>query len=190
MIRSWINDYVAVPLLTVLRTWVLNVVMGNLPIAPLRYAYYRHMCGMKIGTNTQIWTGAKFTGEKINEISIGEHCSIPYNSFWVVGDRVTIGDHVVFGHYVDLYASDHDPDDPAFPRRNAPITIHDWAWIGSRVMIMKGVTIGEGAVVAAGSLVTKDVAPYTIVAGRPARFMRERGTHEFAYQIDAGPWYL
>ena len=56
---------------------------------------------------------------------------------------------------------------------SAPIIVEDRSWIGFNVIILKGVTIGEGAVVAAGSVVTKDVAPYTLVAGNPARFIRE-----------------
>lgn len=188
--RSWINHHLAVPVVALLRNWVLNVIISNLPISPLRHAYYKHVCGMTIGSNTQIWMGARFTGDRMHHINIGNRCSIPYNSFWVVGDNITVGDNVVFGHNVSLYTSDHDPDDPKFARRNAPIDIHDWTWIGSQVMIMKGVTIGEGAVVAAGSIVAEDVAPHTIVAGRPARFVRERGTRDFTYKIESGPWYM
>ena len=62
------------------------------------------------------------------------------------------------------------------------IEIHDRAWIGSRVLILKGVTIGEGAVVAAGSVVTRNVPPFTIVGGNPARVIRERGAREFTYR--------
>lgn len=188
--RGWLNDYLAIPIVGLLRTWVLNVVISNIPVSRLRYAYYRRVCGISIGPHTQIWPGARFTGDRMHQISIGKHCSIPYNSFWVVGDRISVGNHVVFGHNVELYTSDHDPDDPAFSRRNAPIIIHDRVWVGSSVIIMKGVTIGEGAVVAAGSLVVDDVPPYTIFAGRPARCVRERGTREFTYQIESGPWYL
>ncbi|MFQ5410590.1 MAG: acyltransferase [Anaerolineales bacterium] len=164
--------------------------MSNLPLAPLRYAYYRRVCGIKIGRVTSIWTGARFTGDKMHEIHIGDYCSIPYNSFWVAGAPITVGDHVVFGHGVEIYTSDHDPDDPAFSRRDAPVAIANRAWIGSRVIILKGVAIGEGAVVAAGSLVTEDVPPYTIVAGRPARYVRERGPRELFYDTPAGPWYF
>jgi len=60
----------------------------------------------------------------------------------------------------------------------APIQIHDKAWIGARAIITKGVTIGEGAVVATGAVVTKDVPPYTIVAGNPARVIRELAPDE------------
>ena len=57
--------------------------------------------------------------------------------------------------------------------KSKPVLISDFAWIGANVVILKGVTIGEGAIVGAGSVVTKDVPPYTIVAGNPARIVRE-----------------
>ncbi len=56
---------------------------------------------------------------------------------------------------------------------SAPIVVGNRAWIGFNVIILKGITIGEGAVVAAGSVVTKDVAPYTLVAGNPARYIKD-----------------
>ena len=64
--------------------------------------------------------------------------------------------------------------------RSAPIVIEDRAWIGFNAIILKGVTIGEGSVVAAGAVVTKDVEPYTVVAGNPARVVKrlERANDE------------
>jgi len=180
-LRSWFNLQVAVPVVGFLRTWMLNVVISNVPWIIVRNWYYRWVCGISIGEGTEIWGGVRFAGGAMNKISIGAHCSIPHYAFFVAGEGITIGDHVVFGHAVELYTSDHDPDDPAFSRRDAPIMIHNRAWIGSRVVILKGVTIGEGAVVAAGSVVTRDVQPFTIVGGNPARVIRERGTREFTY---------
>lgn len=189
VIRELLNKYIAVPLLGFLRMWLLNTVISILPWPWLRMVYYRHICGISIGTGTSIWTGARFSGGAMTAIKIGDHCSIPYDSFWVAGAPITLGDYVVFGHGVELYTSDHDPDDPLFSRRDGPITIGDRAWIGSRSMIMKGVNIGQGAVVAAGSLVTQDVAPFTIVAGRPAIYIRERGTRDLAYGTPTDIWY-
>ena len=180
-LRGWFNKRFAVPVMGFLRTWVLNVLISNMPFSALRNFYYRRVCGISIGKGSEIWSGVRFAGGAMNKITIGNHCSIPHYSFFVAGAKISIGDHVVFGHAVELYTSDHDPDDPEFSRRDAPIEIQDRAWIGSRAVILKGVRIGEGAVVAAGSVVTKNVDAFSIVGGNPARVIRVRGTLEFTY---------
>jgi maltose O-acetyltransferase len=63
---------------------------------------------------------------------------------------------------------------PDFAGRTAPVVIEDFAWLGSRAMVLPGVTVGKGAVVAAGAVVTRDVPPYAIVGGVPARVIGER----------------
>ncbi len=188
-LRKWLNEYVGIPIMLFLLRWVLNRVIAYVPSATFRYTFYRLVCGFKVPPTTAICTGAQFTGEAMKDISIGEHSYIGYDSFWVVGAAIKIGRHVSIGHRVEFYTSDHDPDDPAFTRRDAPIIIGDYAWIGSRCTILKGVTIGRGAVVAAGSLVTKDVEPFAIVGGHPAKFLRMRGTTEFTYSQDERPLF-
>ena len=178
-IRSWLNVTFGIPIVGFLRTWILNVIIGNVPWAVVRNFYYRKVCRISIGKNTEIWSGVRFTGGAMDKISIGDYCTIPHYTFFVAGDSIVIGNNVVFGHGVELYTSDHDPDDPYFSRRDAPITIHDNVWIGSSAIILKGVTIREGAVVAAGSVVTRDVEAFNIVGGNPAKLIRERGTRTF-----------
>jgi acetyltransferase-like isoleucine patch superfamily enzyme len=186
-LRRWIRYAIGIPIAALLRGWLLNRVVANLPLPRLRYTYYRHVCGIRMGVGSSIWMGAQFTGGAIDCIRIGDHCSIAYDSFWVAGAPIVIGNHVVTGHRVEFYTSDHDPDDPAFARRDAPILIEDRAWIGSRAIVLKGVTIGRGAVVAAGAVVTQDVPPFTIVAGNPARPVRSRGTRAFTYEVGGTP---
>ncbi len=93
---------------------------------------------------------------------------------------IYIGDDCLIGHSVILATLNHHLE-PSLRQNldHAPIRIGKGAWIGARVTILAGVTIGEYAVVAAGAVVTKDVAPYTIVAGVPARLLRriEQGEH-------------
>jgi maltose O-acetyltransferase len=67
------------------------------------------------------------------------------------------------------------------------VVIGDHAWIGYRALVLPGVTIGEGGVVAAGAVVTKDVPPYAIVAGNPARVVGQR-TRDLTYELDYRPW--
>jgi maltose O-acetyltransferase len=91
-------------------------------------------------------------------------------------DNVTIGDRVSMGPRVTLVTSSH-PNDSRIrgfaPVTSGPVTIEADAWIGAGVVVMPNVRIGRGAVVGANSVVTADVAPLTVVAGQPARPLRE-----------------
>jgi len=89
---------------------------------------------------------------------------------------VQIGDRVAISPRVTLVVSSRpnwSRTAPYVPVRHAPITIRNDAWIGTGVVILPGVTVGEGAVVAANSVVSRDVEPYTIVGGLPTRFIRD-----------------
>ena len=90
------------------------------------------------------------------------------------GKNITIGDGALIGHNVVLATINHDLT-PGKGRVNhyKPITLGKNVWIGSNSTILQGVTIGDWAVIAAGSVVTKDVEPYTIVGGAPARFIKK-----------------
>ena len=83
---------------------------------------------------------------------------------------VTIGEDCMIGHYVLIMDTDfHDIDDRSRGGRSAPVRIQDGVWLGARATVLKGVTIGTGSVVSAGSVVALDVPPYTVVGGVPAR---------------------
>jgi acetyltransferase-like isoleucine patch superfamily enzyme len=98
--------------------------------------------------------------------------------FNVSGGEITIGEHAFFGHGVSILTGTHDTEkfgrerQLAFPKAGRDVTIGTGAWIASHVIILGPCTIGDHAVVGAGSLVTRDVPPYTIVAGHPARSVR------------------
>ena len=85
--------------------------------------------------------------------------------------RVTIGDGVMLGPEVGLFTVNHDPAEIRI-LQTKEIRIERNAWIGARANIMPGVTIGEGAIVASGAVVTKDVEPFAVVAGVPAKFIK------------------
>ena len=105
-------------------------------------------------------------------ISVGDNFFANYNFIVLDGGKVTIGNNVFIAPNVGLHTAGHPLDSK---RRNegleyaGPITIEDDVWIGAGVQVCPGVTIGHGAVVAAGAIVTKDVEPDTVVAGVPAR---------------------
>jgi acetyltransferase-like isoleucine patch superfamily enzyme len=140
-----------------------------------------------IGADTQVAASLR-TDRSPATIEIGSRTSIG-GSLIVAAEKVTIGDDVLISW--DVTIVDHDSHNLDFALRKddavqwhagkkdwtdvaiAPVTICDKAWIGLGVTILKGVTIGEGAVVAARSVVTRSVPPWTLVAGNPARPLRQ-----------------
>ncbi len=106
-------------------------------------------------------------------ITIGKDVFINSGCHFQDQGGITIGDGSLIGHNVVLATVNHDLN-PENNRKNhyAPITIGNHVWIGSNATILPGVTIGDWAVVAAGAVVTKDVPPYTVVGGVPAKVLR------------------
>lgn len=113
-----------------------------------------------------------------HNIEIGELCAInSYVHIWAGNSLVKIGDRVMIASHVAITSVTHDytTHNMRFETPlHAPVTILDDAWIGSHAVIMPGVTIGRGAVVGAGAVVTKDVPDYAIVAGMPAKIIKNR----------------
>jgi maltose O-acetyltransferase len=133
--------------------------------------------GVRIGTGSRIMGPLDVTGSgDMRELfSIGDATFISCPLHVDLGAAVRIGHRVQLGHNVVLLTIDHrigPPEDRCGRQVAAPIDIGDGAWIASRVTILPGVSIGCGAVVAAGAVVSRDVAPNTLVAGVPARFVR------------------
>ena len=145
---------------------------------------------LKIGPYSCIWGNLRVVAPG-GRLKLGHHCFVGEGSnIWAQTD-VEIGNYVLIAHLVDIHDSDShslkaevrrlDPIN-LFERdvpvdwneiKSKPVRIEDDVWIGLKASVLKGVTIGEGAVVAAGAMVTKDVPPYTLVAGNPARIIRD-----------------
>ena len=107
-------------------------------------------------------------------LSIDEYSSIGDGAWVYALDKITIGRNVCIGEDVRLITGSHDITTPSFDLITKPITIKNNVWVATAAMILPGVTIGEGAVIAAGAVVTKDVEPWTVVGGNPARFIKKR----------------
>lgn len=116
----------------------------------------------------------------LGKISIGENSSVSNNTSINGADvGVYIGANVMIAPGCCIVAFDHGTKLRSIPMLRqhliqAPITIHDDVWIAANCTITKGITIGTGAIVGANSVVTKDVAPFSIVAGAPAKFIKMR----------------
>ena len=88
-----------------------------------------------------------------------------------------------------IYNTEHDINDPNFNPVFGEVIIEDYVFIGPRAIILPGVEIGKGAVVAAGAVVTKDVPPFAIVGGIPAKIIGERKTKKLNYKIGRAMWF-
>jgi maltose O-acetyltransferase len=133
--------------------------------------------GARLGRGSAVLGPIDFTGlGDVRELfSIGEDTLVSGPLRVDLGAAVTIGSRVQIGHDVLMLTVEHEigPSRARCGRRRAaPIVIRDGAWIASRVTLLPGVTVGEGAVIAAGAVVTEDVAPNTLVGGVPARPLR------------------
>ena len=163
-----------------------NRLLTNVPVNDLRVGYLRKL-GMRAGEHVYLFGGTEVLAPQNLTIKgnchIGRFCQIDARGGIALGRNVVIASHTL------LITADHDPHSPDFSGRLGRIVIHDRAWLGSRVVVLKGVTIGEGAIVAAGSVVHKDVAPWSIVSGVPATTVGER-SRNLTYEVDYGPrWY-
>ena len=123
------------------------------------------------------------------QIRIGDYPTLRGESVVRAVEKITIGSHVIISNHVSICDNNNHPTDPEARIRmtesgfyselwnntyseHKPVVIEDNVWIGEYATVLKGVTIGEGAVVGCHAVVTKDVAPYTIVAGNPARCVK------------------
>ena len=102
---------------------------------------------------------------------------------------LVIGSHVDIASEVMIWTSQHDLKDATMKAIEAKGTVGDYVFIGPRAIILPGVNIGKGAVVAAGAVVTKDVPERTIVAGVPAKVIGERAMTDFNYKLGRPRWF-
>src|SRR3989344_1311707 len=145
--------------------------VGYVPSRKFRKLMYR-LSGVKIGKGSTVHMWCNFYDP--THITIGEDTIIGDHAFLDGRDQLTIGNHVALASSVMIYNSQHDIDDEHFRPISKPAIIEDYVFIGPRSIILPGVTIGKGAVVAAGAVVSKDVAPFTVVGGVPAVKIRDR----------------
>jgi len=160
--------------------------VSNLPSHFMRCFFYR-LAGIKIGKGSTIHMGARFYDPR--NIEIGQDSIIGEGVVLDGRDKLIIGNHVDIASEVMIYNSEHDINDPHFLAKKSSVFIDDYVFIGPRAIILPGVKIGKGAIVAASAVVTKDVPPFAIVGGVPAKIIGERRIKNLSYKLGRASWF-
>lgn len=160
--------------------------VGFVPSHHFRRFFYR-LAGIKIGKGSTVHMGTRFYDPR--NIEIGEDSIIGEGAVLDGREKLVIGNHVAIASEVMIYNSEHDVQSADFQAKTAPVEISDYVFIGPRAIILPGIKIGKGAVVAAGAVVTKDVGPSSIVGGVPAKVIGERKVKDLHYKLGRAAWF-
>jgi maltose O-acetyltransferase len=162
----------------------LKLLLARLILAPLPIhvgsrlrVYVLRLAGFHIGHGCVMWSTPTITGDGdlYRKLRIGQGCWLNIGAFFDLGASITIGDRVAIGHQVMILTTSHEigpRGQRAAALETKPVNIGEGAWLGARCTILPGVTIGAGAIVAAGAMVSRDVPPNAMVAGIPARVIK------------------
>lgn len=169
------------------RYTIINI--GYIPSLYIRRSIYR-MFGVNAKQNTVFHYRTEIRAPW--KLTIGKGSIIGDNALLDARNGLTIGSNVNFSSNVSIYTEQHNHRDPFFncnEDTEKSVTIGDRAWIGSNVIVLPGVKIGEGAVCCSGCVVTKDVAPFDVVAGIPAKKVNTR-PQNLQYEFDGSScWF-
>lgn len=169
-----------------LKYYAYNSFITNVPSYKIRTLFLKKILKIKIGEETSIHMGCFFAG---NNINIGKN-SVIARKCYLDGraGTIEIGDNVSIAPECSIISMSHSIESPTFETVMKPVVLSNYAWLGSRVMIMAGVTVGEGGVAAAGAVVTKDIEAYTVVGGIPAKKIAER-VKDLNYKLNYFPFF-
>lgn len=155
-----------------IRLYLWRLLGRFLPSYGFRNFLFRKLLKNKIGSRSSLHRGLEVYC--ISGITIGEECTI--NKYVDLDGRggITIGNRVSISAYSRVLSASHDPNSKNFDYLIKPVIVGNFVWIGTGALVLPGITLGDGCVVAAGSVVTRSVAAFEIVAGNPARKIGER----------------
>lgn len=157
------------------RLYVCNRFISSTPSLSIRLWFYRKIMKFEIDKGSSIFMDCNFDSTK--NLSIGKNSVVNAKCRIDTRGEVIIGANVSISNEVIILTADHDVDTPEMRGRERKVQIDDYVWIGTRAIILPGVTIGKGALIAAGAVVTKNVEPFTVVAGIPAKVIKNRTEH-------------
>lgn len=159
-------DYIQFPV------WMYNNFFGQIPIPRLRAYLANKLLGIQFGRDRAVLQNVKFARKSNFVIGAGS----VINNDCLIDNRfpVTIGKNCSISYGTKILTKGHDIDSGDFKTKGGPVVIHDYVWVCAFAIVCPGVRLGEGSVVLPGSVVVKDVAPYTVVGGNPAIVVRTR----------------
>lgn len=158
--------------------WMTNTIICRFPSRRIRRSWLK-LLGMHINGTVMIYEDYHIRNPK--GITIDDGVSIGPKVLLDGRMGLHIGKSAVIAYEAIIWTLNHDYNDVNFCVKGAPVEIGDYSWICSRSIILPGIKIGKGAVVASGAIVTKDVPDYAIVAGIPAKVVGHREIKEYQY---------
>jgi acetyltransferase-like isoleucine patch superfamily enzyme len=161
-------------------SFLMMIITGKIPSQLIRKFLYRFLFGIRMERNVVIYGGVEIRNPR--KLKIGKNSTIGHRSILDARRGLKIGKNVNLSTGVWIWTLEHDYQDPHFGTKGGEVLIKDYAWVSCRTIILPGVTIGTGAVVAAGAVVTKDVPDYAVVGGVPARVIGMRQSN-VEYQL-------
>ncbi len=175
------------------RLWLARIMVAFLPIHSGNHlrALALRLAGFDIGPRVVFFGMPRIVGSKnlYQNLKIGQGSWFNIDCYMDLGDKITIGEQAGFGHEVMLLTTTHElggPERRVGPPKTAPVHIGSGVWLGARCTILPGVTVHNGAVVGAGSIVTRDVPANTIVAGVPAQVIRRLDENDENHRSNNG----
>lgn len=165
--------------------YISNHVINQIIFSRVRLFWYRRVMRFQLGRQTSVLTDFKVA--RRSNIIIGNNSVINNSCRFDNRFPIIIGSNVSITYGTMILTKGHDIDDPDFKTKGASVIIEDYVWICAAVIIQPGVKIMKGAVVLPGSVVTRDVQPYRVVGGNPAKFIRLR-SQDLHYKLHFDPW--
>lgn len=161
-----------------------NVVVNKIPSRHLRKWFYE-MLGAKIGKHTVICRRVEVLYPK--GLKLADNVAVGWFVDFDARGGISIDHDTNISSHTKFITGSHNVDDPEFKASFKPIEIGHHCWIGTGAIILQGITIGDGVIVAAGAVVTKDIPAFEIWGGVPARFVRKRSIN-VKYNVDSAPF--
>lgn len=172
--------------LSLIRVYLHNLLYNILPFFTIKN-WYLWLAGNQIGNKSYIHTPLRCT--YFGNLKVGDHSTVNFGCLLDTRAGIEIGNNVMIGHFCKIYTVGHDIDDAYFGGKPGKVTIEDDVVIFPNSLIMPGVTIQRGAVVYPGSVVTKNLEPFDVVGGNPARFIRKRA-NKISYRLNYKNWFI